>query len=287
MRDSSAWRSRLLRDLDAAGFPEDIMPRAAFCQVELGLYFLSQHFPGEPIGVLQPVLSGYVRASDDLRPVIRRIRHRMGDVARRGYWRTLLNQYMRLPDSIRAFDRTDNPARRVNDQTVFIARPSSVCPERSVVYAAALADPLRYAAVPERPPAEAGRRYTFLAAGIPQVVQLPGQIPPAEPVQALRPAPERQREPWTISFTRDLKPTAAWIDEQLEQRPDITNRGFSKRLGDMRFAAIDPSAPDLVDRSDEFALDGVAHIVGLMNSGKTTLADLIAIHRIRDHGSRV
>jgi hypothetical protein len=287
VRDSSTWRSRLMRDLDAAGFPDDIMPRAAFCQVELGLYFLAQHFTGEPIGVLQPVLSGYVCTPDDLRPVIRRVRHRMGDVARRGYWRTLLNQYMRVTDSIRAFDRTDDPSRRVNDPTVFIARPSSVCPDRDDVYAAALADPLGYATVTRHPPAEAGRRYTFSAAGGPEIVQLPDQIPSAEPVQALRPAPGRRREPWTISFGRDLKPTAAWIDEQLQKRPDITNCDFSKRLGDMRFAGVDPDAPDLVDRPDEFTLDGVAHIVGLMNSGKTTLADLITVHRVRDHGSRV
>jgi hypothetical protein len=287
VRDSSAWRSRLVRDLGAASFPEGVMPRAAFCQVELGLYFLCRYFPGEPIGVLQPVLSGYVRAPDDLRPVTRLVRHRMGDVARRGYWRTLLNQYMRVPDSIRAYDRTDDPARRVNDQTVFTARPSSVCPDREDVYAAALADPLSYAAVPECPPAEAGRRYTFLAAGAPQVVHFPAQIPQAGPVQALCPAPGRRREPWTISFSRDLKPTVAWIEEQLEKRPDITNRNFSKRLDDMRFTAVDPAAPDLVDRPDEFTLDGVTHIVGLMNSGKTTLADLITIHRVRDHGNRV
>jgi hypothetical protein len=287
VRDSAAWRSRLMRDLGTAGFPEEIMPRPAFCQVELGLYFLARHFPGEPIGVLQPALSGYVRTSDDLGPVIRRVRHRMGDVARRGYWRTLLNQYMRVPDSIRAFDRTDDPARRVNDQTVFRAYPSSVCPDRDDVYAAALTDPLGYAAVTECPPAEAGRRYTFLASGVPQVVQLPDQIPSAEPVEALCPASGRRREPWTISFGRDLKSAAAWIDTRLEKRPDITNRDFSKRLGDIRFAGVDPDAPDLVDRPDEFTLDGVAHIVGLMNSGKTTLADLITIHRVRDHGNRV
>ena len=68
----------------------------------------------------------------------------MGDVARRGYWRKLLNHYMRLPDSVRAFDRTDNPDRRVIDKTVFVPRPSSLCPGRDEIYAAALADPLAY-----------------------------------------------------------------------------------------------------------------------------------------------
>lgn len=109
MRDLSAWLARLSKDLRAEGFPEQIMPVAEFCRVELGLYFLTRHFPGEPVGVLQPVLSGYVQGSDDIDAMTRRVRHRMGDVARRGYWRKLLNQYMRLPDAMRGFDRTDDP----------------------------------------------------------------------------------------------------------------------------------------------------------------------------------
>lgn len=98
----------------------------------------------EPVGVLQPVLSGYVSPGRDIEAVARRVRHRMGDVARRGYWRKLLNHYMRLPDSVRAFDRTDRSDRRVIDKTVFVPRPSSMCPSRDEAYAAALADPLAY-----------------------------------------------------------------------------------------------------------------------------------------------
>ena len=130
MRDASDWQSPLVKDLRAEGFPKDVMPAAEFCRVELGLYFLAKYFPDEPVGVLQPVLSGYVRVGPDIEAVARRVRHRMGDVARRGYWRKLLNHYMRLPDSVRAFDRTDNPDRRVVDKTVFVPRPSSLCPSR-------------------------------------------------------------------------------------------------------------------------------------------------------------
>ena len=49
------------------------MPPAEFCRVELGLYFLATYFPGEPVGVLQPVLSGYVRVGQDLDAVARRV----------------------------------------------------------------------------------------------------------------------------------------------------------------------------------------------------------------------
>src|ERR1700677_2886908 len=66
MRDASDWYSRLVKDLNAEGFPKDVMPPAEFCRVELGLYFLAAYFPDEPVGVLQSVLSGYVRAGQDV-----------------------------------------------------------------------------------------------------------------------------------------------------------------------------------------------------------------------------
>ena len=160
-------------------------------------------------------LSGYVQVGEDLEAVIRRVRHRMGDVARRGYWRKLLNQYMRIPDAIRGYDRTDDPARRVSDTTVFAARPSSVCAGRDDTYAAALADPLAYRPARQHPPAEAGKRYAFTAAGATEYVRFPGQLPAAAPVPLMSPAASRVRERWTISFEKDLGPAAEWVDEQL------------------------------------------------------------------------
>lgn len=287
MRDSSGWLARLPKDLRAEGFPEQIMPVVGFCRVELGLYFLTRHFPGEPVGVLQPVLSGYVRGSEDLDAITRRVRHRMGDAARRGYWRKLLNQYMRLPDALRWFDRTDDPARRVNDDTVFATRPSSVCAGREDTYAAALDDPLVYRPASQYPPAEAGKRYAFTTAGATEYVRFPDRLPAAAPLPLMSPVPARRRERWTVSFAGDLAPVAEWIDEQLADRPDITNRNWKRRLDDLRFSVADPSAGQLRDGPEEFTIDGVEHIVGLMNSGKTTLADLITIDGVKNRSKRV
>jgi len=287
VRDASAWLGRLPMDLRAAGFPEQIMPVAEFCRVELGLYFLTRHFPGEPVGVLQPVLSGYVRGSQDTDASVRRVRHRMGDVARRGYWRKLLNQYMRLPDTVRGFDRTDDLARRVNDDTVFTAKPSSVCSGREDTYTAALADPLAYRTADQHLPAEAGKRYEFTAAGATEYVRFPGQLPAAAPLPPMSPVSARRRERWTVSFAKDLAPVAEWIDEQLAGRPDITNRNWKRRLDDLRFSVADPATGQLQDSPEELTIDGVEHIVGLMNSGKTTLADLITIDGVKNRSNRV
>jgi hypothetical protein len=286
MRDLAAWLGHLPKDLRAQGFPDHLMPVAEFCRVELGLYFLVTHFPGEPVGVLQPALSGYVQDAADTGPVIRRVRHRMGDVARRGYWRKLLNQYMRIPDSVRAFDRTDDPDRRVSDTTVFAARPSSVCADRDDIYAAALAGPLAYRPTRQYPPAEAGKRYAFPVAGVTEYVRFPDRLPAVPPLPLMSPVAGRVREPWTVSFEKDLGPVAEWVDDQLAGRPEITNRNWRKRLDDLRFSLTDPSG-GLADRPAEFTIYGVEHIVGLMNSGKTTLTDLITIDGARNRGKRV
>jgi restriction endonuclease in pPIWI_RE module len=287
MRQAGDWHAELVKELVADGYPKAVMPAEEFCRVELGLYFLTTHFPGEPIGVLQPVLSGYVRGGDGIESVSRRARHRMGDVARRGYWRTLLNHYMRLPDSVRAFDRTDDPDRRVVDKTVFIPRPSSMCPDRDNAYAAALADPLSYRAARQHRPAEAGKRYRFEVEGGTEHVRLPDHLPDAPGLPRLGVVEARTREPWHVSFDQDLRRTAEEIDTLLEKRPDIRNRDWAKRLKALRFSVANPDSGALEDRAGTFTIDGTEHIVGLMNSGKTTLTDLITVDGVLYRGMRV
>ena len=287
MRDASDWHSRLVKDLRAEGFPSDVMPPAEFCRVELGLYFLATYFPGEPVGVLQPVLSGYVGVGRDIEAVARRVRHRMGDVARRGYWRRLLNHYMRLPDSVRAFDRTDNPDRRVIDKTMFSPRPSSMCTNRDEIYAAALADPLAYRKTAHTLQAEASKRYRFPVKGGFEFVHLPDHLPEAGPVRTLGTVAERVRQPWRVSLDEDLSRAAKEIDTLLENRPDIRNRDWVRRLGKLRLSLADPESGDLRAGARELTIDGVEHVVGLMNSGKTTLTDLITVDGVLFRGKRV
>lgn len=110
------------------------MPVGAFCAVELGLYFLTEYFPGEPIGALPDLLSGYVVDARDLRPQLRRLRHRIADAARRGYWRSLLNWYMRVPRQWRWFDRTDDAKQQVGTATVFESKHSPYCGSSGVSF---------------------------------------------------------------------------------------------------------------------------------------------------------
>lgn len=286
MRDSTTWRDDLASELQDSEFPAETMPIGEFCAVELGLYFLAEYFPGEPIGALPDLLSGYVVDDRDLRAQLRRLRHRMGDAARRGYWRSLLNQYVRVPRQWRWFERTDDPKRQVGLKTVFEAKRSPYCVERTACFAGALTDTLAYLPVSTAPSAEAGRRYRFTTSHGTEIVELPGLLPDTAPVPRLPVVQQREREASRISLTTDLAKTAASIDERLEKLPEITNRRWVGRLGDLRFSVVDPAQRELAEQSEEFTLDGIAHIVGLPNSGKTTLTDLIAINRVEDHGER-
>jgi hypothetical protein len=283
----SDWRDDLLVELANAEFPGSVMDGAEFCAVELGLFFLTDYFPGEPIGALPDLLSGYVVDGRELTAQLRRLRHRMGDAARRGYWQALLNQYVRVPQQWRWFERTDDVRRRVGPKTIFAAKGAPYCIERVDCFKAALIEPLPYRQIPTRPLAEAGARYSFETTTGTEVVQLPDVLPATEPVQCLPTVVQRVREPWTISFPKDLASTAASVDRRLRDLPQITNRRWAGRLEDLRFSAVDSTQHALVDSPEEFVLDGIAHIVGLMNSGKTTLTDLIAINRVEQYGDRV
>ena len=260
-----------------------------FCSVELGLFFLNKFYPEMPVGTLQPLLSGYLQSQSSVQAASRRVRHRMGPASKSGWWRTLLNDYTRVPNVWRCYERCDNPAHRVDDQTVFTAKHSPHCPQRVATYEVALTASLQYIPVPAWKPAPAGGRYAFRRRSAElEFVQMPECLPPVDAVDRLGPPVARVREPWVISRRRDLEPTAEWIDAQLIGRPDIINRNWAKRLAEnIRISTVDLSSPTLTEDPDEIGIDGIVNVVGLMNTGKTTFADLIAIDRCRNHGNTV
>lgn len=282
MRDHSSWCRELVTELQAGGvLPDGRLTARDLAALELGLYFLHRHFEGEPIGALWPILSGYVVVEPGLQPVVRRLRHRMGDMGRRGYWRLSLDLYRRLPIEVRGFERTDDSAKKINDQTCFVPRPSSVCPERFGHYEAALTDPVPYTLEPPRPQAAPGEFYTFLRRDkVEERVRIPEDVEVLPPPLTLTPRRQRVREAWRISFDDDLAKVAERFDRALADKPEIANRNWVDRLGKIVFCAVDEDTGKLVEMPASFGIDGVEHMVGLMNSGKSTLADLITGDRV-------
>lgn len=283
MRDTSSWYEDLVPELEAAGSAlTDRLTVRDLVGLELGLFFLDEHFPGEPVGALWPLLSGYVSGPEGLRPVLRRLRHLMGDIARIGYWRHRLDRYRRVPLRLRGFERTDAEERRIGDRSTFRRLEPAVCSSRFEVYGRALDSPVAYVKNPARKPAIPGRTYTFKCrGGREEQVLIPDDVAPLPPPPALETQRERRRESWSIDLDDDLTPVAKEIDEILGGKPEVEDGDYVGRLRRMVFSRVDDASGSLDEERRDLTFDGVEHVVGLMNSGKSTLADLVTVERVR------
>ncbi|WP_223840265.1 hypothetical protein [Saccharopolyspora pogona] len=76
-----------------------------FFSVELGLFFLTEHYPDEPVGALWPMISGYVACPPELEPVLRRLHLLMGEVGRSNFIPLCLDKYRRAHARIQATAR--------------------------------------------------------------------------------------------------------------------------------------------------------------------------------------
>ncbi|WP_433091190.1 hypothetical protein [Streptomyces shenzhenensis] len=289
MRNIRAWMAPLIKELsDEAVGPllGPLQPRE-LCQLELGLTFLADHLPGKGVGSLWPVLSGYSIPRPGLDREIRSLRMLMGDLARSGQFLHVLDRYLSADARLRGFD-AEQTGRHVRPSTVFTPQSSPYLVGRHDEYRQALKATVAYTSVTIRP-ARVGSTVSFERAdGSWESAHLPEWLPEDAPLALQDPAASRRRAPFI--FTRgELRTVAASVDELLQDQPHITNRDWVRRLAAMEFAVPDPGAgtlDDLADDDRQLALDGVLHLVGLMNSGKSTLMDLLTVLAVR-RGLRV
>ncbi|MEE4544093.1 hypothetical protein V2S66_19205 [Streptomyces sp. V4-01] len=286
MRDSTQWSKVLVKELtDQAVRPllGSLRP-AEFCALELGLSFMADHMPEQGIGALWPVLSTYAVVSEQSQPQVRALRQLMGGVARSGAWREKLNTYARLPEQVRGFDPGELRGRKVEHGTVFTRRPSPYAAGRHEVYRQVLEQPAPYTSPTLHAPAPPGALCNFRRDdGSVEQVLIPETFAPDPPPPVLEPVRSRTRTPLPVT-SEDLHWAAEQLDALLAEHPQITNRDFVKRLEDMDFAAVDAVSGTLVGPVDGFTIDGVFGLVGLMNSGKSTLLDLLALIAVRRGG---
>ncbi|MEJ8653777.1 hypothetical protein WKI65_38465 [Streptomyces sp. MS1.AVA.3] len=278
-RDISAWFEHLVKEAEATEAKSLMQPLAPreFFRVELGLYFLTEYMPGQSATVLRKVLDGYLSAGPDSAPIVRNLRRRMGPTARGGEWKVRLNDYCKLPDHLRMFELETPGVHRVVHGSVFRPRGSAVLPGRTEAYRAALHDPVPYEVNPAREPAPAGVALWFRRRDKRvERLRMPDWIDVAARESLLQPKERRTRAPFPDVTPDDLKQAAKEMDRVLEDDPRYCGENFSGRLEDMVFAGVDVDAGELRDGLGVFSIDGVAHVVGLMNSGKTTFNDILA-----------
>lgn len=280
MRDTSHWYGALAAELRGSQLlPEDISPKEFF-SAELGLFFLTEHYPDEPIGALWPLLSGYVAPKPGLGPVLRRLRLLMGEIGRSNFFPLCLDKYRRAHERLRGFTPADHHRRRVTDDSVFVRQDISLCADRWRTYRTVLANRVPYAATVTRDSAEPGKTYAFARRdGRTETVQIPDIEVPAPPTPLVA-VENRQRNPEPID-RGELRATAVWIDRKLREKPDAPTGNYThlwdNRITDCVFA---PETADLIEKPEQIVLNGLNHEVGLMNSGKSTKALILTVNRV-------
>lgn len=277
-RDITAWNDPLVKEADDTGLTPLMQPLTAleFFRVELGLHFLTEYMPGQSATVLRKVLDGYLSAGPDTAPLVRNLRRRMGPTARGGEWKVRLNDYCKLPAHLRKFELDNPDSRRVVHGSAFRPRGSAVLPGRAVAYRDALHDPVPYEMRPAREPARAGAALWFKRHNDKKErLQVPDWVAAATKPPLLQPKERRTRTPFLPVTDDDMKQAAKEMDRLLEDDPRYRGENFSGRLENMVFASTDAEAGELRDGLGVFGIDGVAHVVGLMNSGKTTFNDIL------------
>ncbi|VFA96297.1 pPIWI_RE_Z domain-containing protein [Nocardia cyriacigeorgica] len=283
MRDASGWYGKLTPDLTATeALPADLSPKEFF-SAELGLFFLSEHYPDEPIGGLWPLMSGYVACQPGLVPELRRLRLLMGEVGRSKYFPLCMDKYMKAPENIRGFRRTDATDRRVTDRSTFARRDLTHLEDRWEEYQRALASPVPYASNPVGEPAQPGHAYTFVRADgrdeFVEIVDIPDiELPPPP---AMMPVLETRTRKTDVINRSEMRATAQWIDAKLAGIPDVPagdyQRIWEERITDCVFK---DGSDELTCKPSKIRLNGVTHEVGLMNSGKSVKAFLLTVNRV-------
>lgn len=278
VRMGSQWYEDLVDGMTQTGLEArlgDLKP-AEFCQLELGLFYLEQKLPGQAVGALWMTLNRYADPGPAGVQVARRVRLRMGDAARGGQWRERLNEYIKVPVELRMFTTAGLPRHRVLNDSLFERYPSPHLPQREEVYRAALADPVPYEAEPAHDPVPPGAECYFTRRdGAGETLRIPSWVPVAPPAARLVARASRAREPFPVAYD-DLAQAFKEIDLALEAHPEIGDRNFEQRFRNMTFSRADRAAGRLVDGLGVFTIDGIAHTVGLMNAGKSTLLDGLA-----------
>ncbi|MEU1906612.1 pPIWI_RE_Z domain-containing protein [Streptomyces hygroscopicus] len=287
-REVSAWSDVLVKEAKSTGAAGEMEPMDVreFFRVELGLYFMTRYMPGQPARVLRQVLDGYL-TTEGTDPLIRNLRHRMGPTVRSGQWKLRLNDYCKVPAHLRMFALENPSARRVVPSGVFQPHGSSALPGREVAYRAALRDPVAYVIEPVRKPAPVGvplwfkrRDRSVVRFRVPDWVATMAQAAP------LRPRDQRTRRRFPDVTEDDARQAAKEMDLLLRDDARYCSENFSGRLEDMVFAHLDREAGELRDGLGVFSIDGVAHVVGLMNAGKTTFNDIL-VKIATDRGLKV
>lgn len=267
MRDTSSWRRRLTSPLRDR-WPQTAtgLTPATLCDIELGLYLLSQLAPEAAAHTLWVLLTGYpfpvpyADWSEDQQQMLGNARHILTQFRSEYSWKRALKRYCQISELelLRGYEIDE-------DLEQFSKREVSICPNREDIYATTLRQPLRHRRNTVQL-ATAGS-YECAARGYRATVDITNEfVFPEPPSHNLAGRTERE----AIVVTRDaLIETARWMDT-------ISDDNWEERLSRIRLELFSQDDATLT-RAETLTLDGLMHLIGMVSSGKSTLMDILAV----------
>lgn len=281
MRDRKTWHRHLSAELGRHwdGLPLEVQETRppAFCQIELALRLLETVAPRQAAEGAYTLLGGYpfahalgLASTERDETALVAGRHLLWTLRRRRVWIQALDAYRRFPERLRGYAVPPEEPPRVLSP--------AVAADRFSVYDAALSSLPPFAQEKLRL-APAGRN-TFVERRRPASVTLPPDLRP-EPAPGHDLATGRPGDGRGLTITRrDLVETARWMDAQERDR-EVGNPGdWEARLAELHIAPRAPGGRGFTEQ-EEFELDGLMHMAGMVGAGKSTLMILVAVWAAR------
>jgi hypothetical protein len=243
------------------------MQRSEFCNVELGLHLLTEVAPQAAAKSLWVLLTGYtfplpesINRSAIARSRLENGRQLLSYFSSRYQWEAALKRYRLVEDRLRAFDIDE-------ELDTFTPREVSVAADRIAKYQAAIAGPVPYRedrlrwAVPGK--------YRLPSNGVARQVAIPAELafaPPDGHVLRQPNSRESVRAPWD-----ELLDTARWMEQRVPQCWEA----ILKRVN------LDVVQDSALKCAEYLEIDGLAHMIGMVSSGKSTLMDVVTVWAAR------
>ncbi|GAA1898129.1 hypothetical protein [Actinomadura bangladeshensis] len=281
MRDRTTWYRGVTAELGRhwSGLPLELQETrpSLFCQVELALRLLEKVAPGEAGEGAYTLLGGYPFAramgfavTEQDETALASGRHLLWTLRRHRTWVQALETYRRFPERLRAYEVP--PKERPDRLSLTVAN------DRFTVYDAALS----------APPPFAAEKFKLAPAGRSSFVERRRMASVTLPAELARPRPAghdlsagRRGNGAPLTVTRgDLLETARWMDAR-EREEEVEKPGhWESRLSEVRIALRDDGGETFTER-EQFRLDGLVHMAGMVGAGKSTLMILVAVWAAR------
>lgn len=295
MRDTTSWRKQLCKALrnsddlkeyvvyglpnaDAKAQFREIMRLAQLiADVELGLTLLQEVAPEEPATSIEALLKGYRFPVEQLQcednwQLVQKGRFYL--IRRKGrQWLRSLSEYINLPEILRIYSLTEV------DQVPQLI-PSSTYPTRLQLYRQTLLTTPPHKKREVKLATE-GRWYAKISQNGHSPVEIPIHIPQAvaniapNSLVSFHRTRAADNPQHTVTFDKLLL-AAQQMDRQLADSGQKQENYHSRLLG-IEVQLYDAYSDDFC-RGSSLTLEGIIHIVGLLNVGKSTLLEILIYH---------